>query len=47
MYLAEGGHFRAAAVEVLARNPDEVAISGLPDGATVALVDVARQEPKK
>jgi len=47
VYLAEGGQFRAAEVEVLARNPDEVAISGIPAGSTVAMVDIARQEPKK
>ena len=47
VYLAESGRFRAVAVEVLARNPDEVAISGIPEGARVALVDIARQETKK
>jgi hypothetical protein len=47
VYLAERGRYRAAEVEVLARNPDEVAIAGIPAGSTVALVDVERQEPKK
>jgi HlyD family secretion protein len=47
VYLAERGRYRAAEVEVLARNPEEVAIAGIPAGSTVALVDVERQEPKK
>jgi HlyD family secretion protein len=47
VYLAEGGRYREVKVEVLARNPDEVAISGIPAGSTVALVDVTRQEQKK
>ncbi len=47
VYLAEQGRYRAVEVEVLARNPDEVAISGIPAGSTIALVDVARQEQKK
>jgi HlyD family secretion protein len=47
VYLAEHGAYRPVEVEVLARNPDEVAISGIRAGAKVALVDVAKQEPKK
>ena len=47
VYLAEQGRYRAVEVEVLARNPDEVAISGIPAGSTVALVDVTKQERKK
>jgi hypothetical protein len=47
VYLAERDRYRAAEVEVLARNPDEVAIAGIAAGSTVALVDIARQEPKK
>jgi multidrug efflux pump subunit AcrA (membrane-fusion protein) len=47
VYLAEQGRYRAVEVEVQARNPDEVAVSGIPAGSTVALVDVARQEQKK
>jgi hypothetical protein len=34
-------------VEVLARNPDEVAISGVAPGAMVALVDVEKKDQKK
>jgi multidrug efflux pump subunit AcrA (membrane-fusion protein) len=47
VYLASSGGYHAVEVEVLARNPDEVAISGIPAGSTVALVDVEKQEPKK
>jgi len=47
VYLAENGRYRAIEVEMLARNPDEVAISGAPEGATVTLVDAEKEEPKK
>ena len=47
VYLASGGHYRAVQVEVLARNPDELAISGIPDGSMVALVDAEKREAKK
>ena len=36
-----------AEVEVQARNPDEVAVSGIPAGSAVALVDVERKDQKK
>ena len=39
VYLLEDGNFRAVDVQVLARNPDEVAIAGIPDDARVSLVD--------
>lgn len=47
VYLADNGHYRQAQVEVLARNPDEIAISGIPSGAMVTLVDVERKEQKR
>jgi HlyD family secretion protein len=47
VYLAEKGHSRAAGVEVLARNPDEIAIGGIPAGAMVTLVDPEAKENKK
>jgi multidrug efflux pump subunit AcrA (membrane-fusion protein) len=47
VYLAENGRYRAVEVEMLARNPDEVAITGVPEGANVALVDVDKEGPKK
>jgi HlyD family secretion protein len=47
VYLANGDHYRPVEVKVEARNPDEVAVSGLPPGATVALVDVEKKDAKK
>jgi len=39
VYLAANGQFNATEVEVLARNPDEIAVKGLTAGGTVALVE--------
>ncbi len=47
VYVQEHGRYQAVEVEVLARNPDEVAITGVPAGATVALVDVEKEGQKK
>ena len=47
VYVADGGTYRPVEVQVEARNPDEIAISGISRGATVALVDVGRKESKK
>jgi HlyD family secretion protein len=48
VYVDEGkGHYRPAEVQVLARNPDEVAVSGIPAGSNVALVDVEKQGQNK
>lgn len=47
VYVAEAGHYRAVMVQVQARNPDEVAITGVPAGANVALVDPTTVEKKK
>lgn len=47
VYLASHGHYTAAAVEVEARNPDEVAVKGLKAGGMVALVDPEKKEQKK
>jgi RND family efflux transporter MFP subunit len=38
---------RAVNVEVLARNPDEVAVRGIEAGTQVALVDESKESPKK
>jgi hypothetical protein len=38
---------RAVNVEVLARNPDEVAVRGIDAGTQVALVDEAKESSKK
>lgn len=47
VYVANHGHYTPAAVEILARNPDEVAVKGIQPGVLIALVDVARMEAKK
>ena len=47
VYLAEDGHYRAAEVQLLARNPDEVAIKGIPAGSLVSLVDIEKKENKR
>jgi multidrug efflux pump subunit AcrA (membrane-fusion protein) len=47
VFLAEHATYRAAVVQLLARNPDEVAVSGIPPGAMVALSDPEKKETKK
>jgi len=47
VYVGEKGGYHPVEVEMLARNPDEVAITGVPEGATVALVDVDKEGIKK
>ncbi len=47
VYVGEKGRYHAVNVEVLARNPDEIAIKGIPDGAMVTLVDPEKKEQKK
>jgi multidrug efflux pump subunit AcrA (membrane-fusion protein) len=47
VYLADHGRYQATDVQLLARNPDEVAISGIPDGALVALADPEKKDSKK
>jgi HlyD family secretion protein len=47
VYLASRGTYHAVEVQVLARNPDEIAISGVPAGSLVALVDAEKKEQKK
>jgi len=46
VYLAANGRYRPAEIEVLARNPDEVAVKGLRAGAMVTLVEVKENEKK-
>ncbi len=43
----EHGAYHLQPVQLLARNSDEAAISGVPANSPVALVDIERQEPKK
>ena len=47
VYLASNGDYRPTEVEVLARNPDEIAIKGIPPGSAVTLVDPEKKEAKK
>jgi HlyD family secretion protein len=47
VYLANDGHYRAVEVQVQARNPDELAITGIPAGSLVALVDAEKKDQKK
>jgi len=51
VYLAETGankgHYRPVEVEVQARNPDEVAVTGISAGSMVALVDAEKKDQKK
>jgi HlyD family secretion protein len=47
VYVGNKGHYTAVGVQVLARNPDEVAVSGIQPGAMVTLVDVEKKDQKK
>jgi HlyD family secretion protein len=47
VYVRRNGIYSPAEVKVEARNPDEVAISGVPGGTTVALVDIEKRAVKK
>jgi multidrug efflux pump subunit AcrA (membrane-fusion protein) len=47
VFLAERGTYRAVVVQLLARNPDEVAVTGIPAGSLVALSDPEKKEVKK
>ncbi len=47
VYVAAAGTYRALEVEILARNPDEVAIRGVAASDQVALVDPTRKEQSK
>ena len=46
VYVSEKRGYRAVEVEVLARNPDEVAVKGIKSGAMVTLVEVKKDEKK-
>jgi multidrug efflux pump subunit AcrA (membrane-fusion protein) len=47
VYVRQGSSYRAVEVKVEARNPDELAISGIPAATTVALKDIEKEGPKK
>ena len=46
VYLAAGGSYRPVEVEVEARNPDEVAIKGIPADSMVAMVEIEKDQKK-
>jgi multidrug efflux pump subunit AcrA (membrane-fusion protein) len=39
VYVPGGGTYRPVEIEVIGRNPDEFAVSGLQAGSTIALVE--------
>jgi HlyD family secretion protein len=45
VYLAGKEGYHAAEVQILARNPDEVAISGIPGDSVVSLADLETEKP--
>jgi HlyD family secretion protein len=47
VYVGKDGHYQAVEVQVQARNPDELAITGIPAGSMVALVDAEKKDQKK
>ena len=47
VYIADHGRYSPTEVQVLARNPDDVAVSGIPDGAMVAMADPEAKDKKK
>ncbi len=47
VYVAGNGRYRPVGVGVLARNPDEIAVSGIRPGAMVTLVDPEKKEAKQ
>jgi hypothetical protein len=47
VYLAENGRYRAVGVDVQARNPDEIAVTGIRPGAMVTLVDPESRSRKE
>lgn len=47
VYVSEKGKYRPVEVKVDARNPDEVAVTGITAGAMVAMVDVEKKERKQ
>jgi len=47
VFVAESGRYRPVGVGVLARNPDEIAVSGIRPGAMVTLLDPEKKEAKQ
>ncbi len=47
VYLADQARYTPAEIQILARNPDDVAVSGISEGALVALTDPEKKDTKK
>jgi multidrug efflux pump subunit AcrA (membrane-fusion protein) len=47
VYVADKGTYKAVHVDVQARNPDEVAVTGIASGTLVTLVDIEKKDQKK
>jgi HlyD family secretion protein len=47
VYVAGNGRYTAQGIEVLARNPDEVAVRGIAEGARVALIEPEQKERRE
>jgi len=47
VYLAGQTRYTPAEIQILARNPDDVAVSGISEGALVALADPEKKDTKK
>jgi HlyD family secretion protein len=47
VYAADKGHYTPKEIQVIARNPDEVAVSGISAGTLVALADPEKKDVKK
>jgi len=46
VFVAKNGRYHAAEIQILARNPDEVAVKGIPAGTMVTLVEVKQGQTK-
>src|SRR5262249_12039102 len=46
VYMLSKDGYRAVEVEILARNPDEVAVRGIPDNAVVSLTELELARPR-
>jgi hypothetical protein len=47
VYVAEKNGYRSVQVDVLARNPDEAAVQGIPGGVNLALVEPDKKDLKR
>jgi hypothetical protein len=47
VFAAEAGKYEEKQIEVLARNPDEVAVRGIAENTQVTTVEPGKQEQKR